>query len=249
VEALVKTPPKDCTIVVEAGALKKDSPLRKLCERDKNAAAIECYPDSERDVLALIDHECKAAELTINKDARALLASLLGQDRLTTRSELAKLILYSRGNGEIDRAAIDAIISDASSLFLDNAIKAAFKGDIEAIEPVTRRFFSENGDANMLLAMALRTGLSLHQAKEAAGSAAALELEARGDFRARPLVDFNLKDWSAAKLAEAIENLAAAIKEVRLEPKLGEPLAVRALWFIALSVRKENSRSNLSQYR
>lgn len=242
VEALVKTPPKDCTIVIEAGALKKDSALRKICERDKNAAALECYPDNERDVLALIDSECKAANLTIKKDARAALASLLGQDRLTTRSELAKLVLFSQGNGEIDLAAIDAIISDASGLFLDNAVKAAFTGDFAAIEPITRRFFGEHGDANMLLATALRTAITLQRGMAEAGDAAK-EPQVRSNFQARPPLAMNMDGWNTVKLLPIIEGLAAAIKEVRLEPKLGEPLAMRALWSIALTARKENFRT------
>jgi len=36
---------KDCRIVIEAGELRPESPLRKACERAKTAVAIGCYPD------------------------------------------------------------------------------------------------------------------------------------------------------------------------------------------------------------
>ncbi|MGH6800009.1 MAG: DNA polymerase III subunit delta, partial [Methylocella sp.] len=91
-EPFLGAPPRDCTIVIEAGALKKDAPLRTLCERAKNAAAIQCYPDSEMDIAQLIDAEVSAAGLSIAPDAKAFLVSQLGQDRLSTRSELEKLV-------------------------------------------------------------------------------------------------------------------------------------------------------------
>src|ERR1700741_3989048 len=46
---------RDCRIVIEAGELRAESPLRKACEKAKNAVAIGCYPDNERDLARLID--------------------------------------------------------------------------------------------------------------------------------------------------------------------------------------------------
>lgn len=93
--------------------------MRKICEREKNAAAIECYPDTAKEIAHLIDAEVAAARLSIAPDAKALLVSLLGQDRLSTRSELAKLVLYAHAEGEIRLDHVEAIVSDASSLMLD----------------------------------------------------------------------------------------------------------------------------------
>src|ERR1700720_1695854 len=56
-EPVLGAPPRDCTIVIEAGALKKDAPLRTLCERERNAASIQCYPDSPKDIAQLVDAE------------------------------------------------------------------------------------------------------------------------------------------------------------------------------------------------
>ena len=46
VDVLLKEPPKDCRIVIEAGELRRDSPLRVMCEKAKTAAAIACYADT-----------------------------------------------------------------------------------------------------------------------------------------------------------------------------------------------------------
>ena len=129
-------PPQDCTIVIEAGALKKDAPLRVLCERGKNAAAIQCYPDSAKDIAQLIEAEVAGSGLTIAPDAKAFLVSQLGQDRLSTRLELEKLMLFAHGGGEIRLDHVEAIVSNASSLMAAKAVNAAFEGDLS--QPSTR---------------------------------------------------------------------------------------------------------------
>jgi len=91
IDVLAASPLKDCRVVIEAGELRPESPLRKACERAKTAVAIACYPDGERDIARLIDDEMRAANLRIAPDARASLASLLGGDRQATRNELKNL--------------------------------------------------------------------------------------------------------------------------------------------------------------
>jgi DNA polymerase-3 subunit delta len=78
VEALLKSPSADCRVVIEAGDLKRSAPLRAVCERAKNAAALPCYPDGERDLVRLIDAEMRETGLSISPEARAALVPLLG---------------------------------------------------------------------------------------------------------------------------------------------------------------------------
>src|SRR5262249_43331835 len=85
VEALLAAASPDCRVVIESGDLRRSAPLRVLCERAKNAAALPCYPDTERDLVRLIDSELREAGLAIASDARAALVPLLGGDRLASR--------------------------------------------------------------------------------------------------------------------------------------------------------------------
>src|SRR4029077_5463407 len=78
VEAVVASPPVDCRIVIEAGDLKRNAPLRAICEKARSAAVLPCYADNERDLARLIDDEMRDAKLTIAPDARAALVSLIG---------------------------------------------------------------------------------------------------------------------------------------------------------------------------
>ena len=82
VEALLPVAAPDCRVVIEAGDLKRNAPLRALCERAKNAAALPCYADTKIDLARLVDDEMRAAGLGIAPEARDALVPLLGGDRL-----------------------------------------------------------------------------------------------------------------------------------------------------------------------
>src|SRR5436305_3225097 len=114
VETLGEIQLKDCRIVIEAGELRPESPLRKICERAKTAVAIGCYPDTERDLARLIDDEMGASKLRIAPDARAGLMALLGGDRQASRNELRKLALYAHGAREVTLDDVMAVVADAA---------------------------------------------------------------------------------------------------------------------------------------
>jgi DNA polymerase-3 subunit delta len=247
-EPLLAAPPKDCAIVIEAGALKKDAPLRKFCEREKCVAAIECYPDSARDLADLITETAASCGLSITVEAKELLASLLGEDRLVTRLELEKLMSYAHGQGEIRVDHVEAIVSDAAKVLVDEPVKAAFSGDFAALEESMRRIIGESGDVNFLLGSALRHAMALHRARlsaEVRGSGAGdgprsgfFVGQAQGGMRRSADFDAHLRIWTVANLLRVALLLGDAIRDARLEPKLSRAIAMRAFWKIASAARK-----------
>jgi DNA polymerase III subunit delta len=241
-EPVLKTPPRDCTIVVEAGALKKDAPLRTLCERDRGAAAIQCYPDSAKDIAQLIDAEVGAAGLSIAPDAKAFLVSQLGQDRLSTRSELEKLVLYAHGAREITLDHVAAIGCDASNLIVGDAVDAAFDGGFAALDARLRHIFAGASDYHALLAAALRHALDLHRARRDAdeGPREGSGFSGAG-FKQKEAFERHLRAWTRPSLGRAIDTIAGAVASARREPKLGPSLAARALWSIARSVQSNTA--------
>jgi phosphoribosylformimino-5-aminoimidazole carboxamide ribotide isomerase len=141
VDTLAEMPMKDCRVVIEAGELRPESPLRKACERAKTAVAIGCYPDTERDLAKLIDDELRLSSLRISPDARATLMALLGGDRQASRNELRKLTLYAHGKGEVTLDDVMAVVADASELKLDPVVDGAFAGkpvNAQAVEAMLK---------------------------------------------------------------------------------------------------------------
>src|ERR1700681_3817082 len=129
VDTLADLPLKDCRVVIEAGELRPESPLRKACERARTAVAIACYPDGERELAKLIDDELRGSNLRIASDARAVLMALLGGARQASRTELRKLALYAHGKGEVTLDDVEAVVADASELKINPIVDGAFAGD------------------------------------------------------------------------------------------------------------------------
>jgi len=243
-EPVLGAPPRDCTIVIEAGTVKKDAPLRTLCERERNAAAIQCYPDSANDLTQLIDAAVGAEGLSIAPDAKAFLVSQLGQDRLSTRSELEKLVLYAHGADEITLDHVAAIVCDASNLIVGEVVNAAFDGGFAALDARLRHIFAGASDYHALLAAALRHALDLHRARrdadEAQGPREGTGFAGAG-FKQKDAFERHLRAWTRPSLGRAIDTLAEAVASPRREPKLGPSLAARALWTIARSAQSNTA--------
>lgn len=237
-ELLLKAPPAQCTVTVEAGALKRDHGLRKLFEAERAALAIECFPDGPREIAQLIERELTAHQLTIDPGAKELLMSLLGQDRLGSRSELEKLATYAHGAGRVTCADVEAIVADASALVLDHAIDGAFRGDIRAVETTAEKVFAENSDVNMLLGAALRHATLLHRARLALDGGAGGDPQGFYGPRKAAAVQ-QLRLWDGPRLAKAVTVLGDAVGRARREPRLAQPIAVRALWSVAMASRSK----------
>ena len=241
-EAALGAPLQDTVIVIEAGDLAKSSPLRVLCERSPKALALPCYPDSDRDLASVVDETLRAAELTIGRDARAVLVASLGGDRLATRGELAKLTLYAHGRREVTAKDIDAVISDVSSLAVDTVVDAAFAGDGNAVDEGFQRLCAEGTAPSVIFGAMLRHAFALIAARiDVEGGRGVTEVAGswRGlHFRRKDAVTRQLATWRAATLAPVVDKLQAAVLDSRRSPDLGTALASRGLLDIAAAARR-----------
>jgi DNA polymerase III subunit delta len=230
-----------CRVVIEAGDLRRNAPLRALCERAKNAAALPCYADSERDRARLIDDEMRSAGLSLTADARAALIPLLGGDRAASRSEIRKLALYARGQGRVGVEDVAAVVSDASALALEDIVDAAFAGRPPELETQLTKARTAGSTAGSILFNAQRQLAQLHKwrlAIEEGGSFSLDAVQPPLHFRRKALVEAALKAWSAARLSAAMADLAAAVLESRRNPALADTIAERALLAIATQGRR-----------
>jgi DNA polymerase-3 subunit delta len=222
-------------VVIEAGELQKSSPLRVLCERSPRALALPCYADEGRQLGSVVDDAVKRAGLTIARDARASLLTSLGGDRLATRSELDKLILYAQGR-QITVQDIDAVVSDVSSLTLDAVIDTAFSGARASLEDAYARVQAEGVHPSVLLGAALRHAILLLAQRsevEAGRSVDSVIQSWRAlHFRRRDAVMLQLRRWSVDRLLVVVGGLQEAVLETRRLP-LARQAAERALWAIA----------------
>jgi DNA polymerase-3 subunit delta len=246
VEALIAATSPDCRVVIEAGDLKKSSPLRALCERAKNAVALPCYADGERELARLIDDEMKLAGLTIAADARAALLPFLGGDRAASRNEVRKLALYAQKSGQVTLDDVVAVVADASMLALDNVVDAAFAGKTADVETQFGKARAAGTAPGTIALAALRQVLNLHRLRLAVdeGSSVSEAVErARPPvhFRRKAVIETALRTWTSERLQRVMAQLADAVFETRKQPALAEAIAHRALTAIAVNARQKNS--------
>ena len=243
IDTLADTPLKDCRIVIEAGDLRAESPLRKACERAKTAVAIGCYPDGERDLAKLMDEELRAANLKIAPDARAALMSLLGGDRQASRNELKKLTLFAHGEGEVTLDHVMAVVADASDLKLDPIVDGAFAGKPELVENEFAKAMVAGTYPGVIIMAAQRHAAFLHKSAltVAEGTSASSVLESgfpRLHFSRKPMAEFALRNFSIDRLAAVIDQLATAAFDMRKQTALAAAIAQRTLLSIAVNAKR-----------
>lgn len=242
VEAVLKGELQDTVIVIEGGDLQKSSPLRTVCERSQRALALPCYADTGRDLGAIVDEALKDNGFSITRDARTALLTSLGGDRLATRGELAKLMLYAHGQREISLQDVDAILSDVSSLAMDAVVDAAFAGEGTGLEIGSRRLAAEGVNASVLLGAALRHALMLLSARVMVEEGRAIPAVMEGmrslHFRRKPLVERHLQRWTSDSLKDAITLLQANLLQTRRLADLADTIAAKALLDLARAARR-----------
>jgi DNA polymerase-3 subunit delta len=245
-EPVIASPSNDCRVIIEAGNLSKSAPLRALCEKAKVAAALPCYADNERDLARLIDDELREAALAIAPDARAMLVSLLGGDRLASRNEIRKLTIYARGKERIELADVMAVVSDASEMALDGVLDAAFAGRTGDTETEFSKARAGGSSPAAILSAAIRHVANLHKMRLAidGGDSAEFAMK-RGappvHFTREKLVGEALRAWSAPRLLRAMAQLAEASLEARRNALLAEAIAQRTLLALAVSARRKEA--------
>jgi DNA polymerase-3 subunit delta len=244
VEALIAAAPPDCRVVIEAGDLRRNAPLRVLCERAKNAAALPCYTDNESALLRLIDDEMREAGLAISPEARAALVPLLGGDRLASRHEIRKLALFARDNKRVELDDVMAVVADASTLALDGLVDAAFAGRTGELEVQFGKARTAGTSPGTIVSAALRQVAQLHRARLAVEEGASVSEAAGGiqpfvHFSRKALVEAALKSWTAARLERAMAQLADAALEARKQAGMADIIAQRTLLALAVNARRK----------
>jgi DNA polymerase III subunit delta len=228
----------DALVVVEAGDLPGRSALRRVFDEAPAAVAIGCYPDSARDLAAVIRETCAAHRVVISRDAVDFLVNHLGGDRLLTRAELEKLTLYAGDGGRIAFDDARAIIADSAALSLDDALLAAAEGDASALDRALARVFQEGESPVTIIRALLRHLQRLHLLASRIAGGASIEEAMRS---ARPPIFFKEQDsyrrqlrrWSEHRLRDALDRTADAEFHMKLTGPRADTICREALFAIA----------------
>ncbi|PBB44293.1 DNA polymerase III subunit delta [Mesorhizobium sp. WSM3866] len=240
IKALTAEPAPDALILIEAGDLKKGTGLRAIVEAAGNAIALPCYADEARDLDSVIDDELRKAGMSMTLDARQALRRNLGGDRLASRGEIDKLVLYAHGKKEIDLDDVNALSGDVSGASFDGAVDAMLDGKVGDFDIAFTRHCASGGHPFLVLSSAMRQLQAIQvmrgQMESGGRNAASVVAGARPPvfFSRRKLVEKTLERWNSEALGRALNRLQAAVLQTRKRPDLSEALARQALLGIAV---------------
>ncbi|MER9254965.1 DNA polymerase III subunit delta [Mesorhizobium sp. M0598] len=244
VKALTSEPARDAIVLIEAGDLKKGVGLRAVVEAADNAMALPCYADEARDIDTVIDDELRKAGMSMTLEARQALRRNLGGDRLASRAEIEKLVLYAHGQPEIGLDDVKATSGDVSGLSFDAAVDALLEGRIADFDTAFTRHCQSGGQPFLVLSSAMRQLQAIQAMRgqmDAGGrNAASVVAAARPPvfFSRRKLVEKALERWSSEALGRALNRLQTAVLQTRRRPDLSVALARQAL----LGITVESAR-------
>lgn len=215
--ALDEAAGSDCNalVVIEAGALTGRSSLRKLCESRDDCAALPSYADDEQSRAEVSRRLLQEAGISIEPDALRTLAGYLGEDRLSNRREIEKLILYVGPEGTANEADVMAAVGDIGVSSMDDTVFAAADGNIVQLDHAIDRFWAEGGEPVGLIRAAQRHFQRLHRVAGLIESGGSYDDAAR---RLRPPVFWKQKGrfqsqsrtWSRGQIELALGRLGEA---------------------------------------
>ena len=240
---MLEEPPDAAWIVVEGGDLKPSSPLRKAFEACRKAAAIPCYELDTRDIGRMVRTMIKEAGLSIEEDAAEALAAGLGADRMASRNEIEKLILYAGTDNPVTLDHVTAAVGENLAFRSDRIIDAALLGRSAQMDDDLVRLRKEGQSAGGLATQMLRHLMSLQGLRERVDKGSNPRQVVEGArppvfFKRRGLVIETLNRWPADYLRRARSVAGEAITASRKHPQLEFELISDALHRIALMARR-----------
>jgi DNA polymerase-3 subunit delta len=209
------SPIGDALIIVEAGDLPSKSALRAAAKASPKALSVPCYLDSDADIASLLRSSLKDAGIAVSADALRYLTDHLGSNRLVSRGEIDKLILYAGAGARIELEDAIASVGDNAQLSVQDVIMACASGEAQQLQRKLAQAFRDGETSVGMIRQALRhfQRLQLVSIKRSNGMSAK---DAVGSLQPRPFfkeIDALVQQsqlWSAAKLKLALSRLLEA---------------------------------------
>lgn len=135
----------DAFFLIEAGALGRDSQLRKIGEKANGCAVIPCYEDEAGDLARLTRDTLANDRVGLNSEALELFVSRLPKERGVARAEIERLALYLGPGSGINATAADLtdFLGVEPEASLSDAAADAFGGRAGAAQTALRRAAAE----------------------------------------------------------------------------------------------------------
>ena len=205
-------------VIAIAGALRKTSGLLKLAEAHGAAAAVVSYIPEGRDADQMVIAAGRAEGLRIESDVAARLAAGCGSNQAIVAQEVAKFALFLDAAPDrvrdLTHEVIDLLGADSSEGSLMRLGDLALAGDgRELLEEIERASIAPNEAIPAVRALQRRLlQLAPLRARIERGESVGGVMTSMGKalfWKDKPLIQRLLSNWSAERIAQAMERSAA----------------------------------------
>ncbi len=244
-ERFLDRAPGEGRMVYEAGDLRPNSALRRICEKSALAAAIPCYLDSGEGLVRLIHSALGDEGLAVDADALDYLAARLGGDRLQTRRELEKLALFvGPGETRVSLAAAETVVGDVAAITLEDLAFAVAGGDQAALVRALGRSLREGGNAVAALRAVVRHFDRLHRVASDRDRGVRVDqamksLRPQVFYKRTAAFRSQLSVWPTERLAAALRLLLDAEIECKTTGLAPDATCEHALMRVAVAARAD----------
>jgi DNA polymerase-3 subunit delta len=233
----------DAMLVVEAGALGRDSALRKAAETDKAAVGIACYEDETGDIARMTREALAVDKVGLTQDALDRFVARLPRERGLMRQEIERLALYiGPGSGRtIDVAELEQHLGVEPDASLQDAALQAFGGRPAPAQAGLRRALAEGESPVMAVRQA-----SIHLGKlrrinvlQANGAGAKEAAKAAGVFwKQEAEMLRQARSWRLEDLDRVLDSVNVADVATKTTGSPDQLIAERLLLEIAARARR-----------
>ena len=233
----------DAMLVIEAGALGRDSALRKAAEASSGAVGIACYEDETGDVARMTREALAADKVGLTQDALDRFVARLPRERGLMRQEIERLVLYiGPGSGRtIDVAELELHLGVEPDASLQDAALQAFGGRPGPAQSGLRRALAEGESPVMAVRQA-----SIHLGKlrrinvlQSNGAGAKEAAKAAGVFwKLEAEMLRQARSWRLEDLDRVLDSVNAADIATKTTGSPDQLIAERLLLEIAARARR-----------
>ena len=152
-------------IVIQAGDLDKNSPLRKAAEDNATFAAIACYEDDERVIKKFIESELVKNQIKFNSKIVGYLSEKFGKNRQVIKSELDKVISYLGYEKELSLDIINKAVGSEAEITANEFIASFAAQNFDVALTQAERLFKNNFEPIALIRFLSNYLQKLYQVK------------------------------------------------------------------------------------
>ena len=135
----------DAYFLIEAGALGRESTLRKVAEKAAGVACVPCYEDEPGDIARMVRESLAADQVSLSSEALDMFVGRLPRERGVARAEIERLVLFlgPGSNRQAGAADLEDFLGVEPEASLFDAASDAFGGRMGPAQNGLRRAFGE----------------------------------------------------------------------------------------------------------